>query len=370
MLWCVPTTTGRMAAPCCNSGGSNSSQAQVKGKGGCPGDTSCLMPWCISGALSCLRAPILAQLNISQSAMACALALSMSQNTEDLQLLPALMRASRQESGSTFVEMGALDGVTMSNTFMLQRCFGWRGLLVESNPVSFAKLSRSRSHGNTVLHSAVCKHSGTVRVTTANTPVSGEVGEMASSFKQLWHAERLTRSDKTVSVPCHPLPDMLSSTGLAASGVSFWSLDTEGAELKVLQTAGLATLSSFQLLMVEMDGHNPHKDLAVHKLLLSAGLVVPLVTAHLDVPFSQVYVQPRIMDAVVRLGRALGDYSQCIAEYRRCRARMGWPNPLRPHGREATWCPRLRTHAHAVTPAEGGTSAKVATSVVCRDHQA
>ena len=30
----------------------------------------------------------------------------------------------------SFVELGAYDGLSNSNTFMLERCFAWRGLLV------------------------------------------------------------------------------------------------------------------------------------------------------------------------------------------------------------------------------------------------
>lgn len=33
------------------------------------------------------------------------------------------------------MELGAFDGVTDSNTFILEKCFDWRGVLIEANPV-------------------------------------------------------------------------------------------------------------------------------------------------------------------------------------------------------------------------------------------
>ena len=47
------------------------------------------------------------------------------------------------------------DGVKFSNTLMLEKCFGWQGLLIEANPESFAKLNASTRTAHK-LYSAVC----------------------------------------------------------------------------------------------------------------------------------------------------------------------------------------------------------------------
>ena len=74
----------------------------------------------------------------------CAFNHSKSQYAEDLIMLPTLLHARRGSPGhGVFVELGALDGIAFSNTYMLERCFGWRGLLIEGNPASFAKLRES-----------------------------------------------------------------------------------------------------------------------------------------------------------------------------------------------------------------------------------
>ncbi len=35
-----------------------------------------------------------------------------------------------------FIEVGALDGETRSNTLILERKFGWNGVLIEADPMN------------------------------------------------------------------------------------------------------------------------------------------------------------------------------------------------------------------------------------------
>ena len=46
-------------------------------------------------------------------------------------------------SSRTFLEIGAFDGVTESNTIIMERCLGWRGVLVEPNPRAFYPVWKS-----------------------------------------------------------------------------------------------------------------------------------------------------------------------------------------------------------------------------------
>ena len=50
------------------------------------------------------------------------------------------------QRGGFFVECGALDGETRSNTLYMERFLGWTGLLVEADPSNFKKvLSKQRN---------------------------------------------------------------------------------------------------------------------------------------------------------------------------------------------------------------------------------
>ena len=54
-----------------------------------------------------------------------------------------------------FIELGANDGVTQSNTLALETYCGWRGLLIEPIEETFFELARNRnSRRNTVLRAA------------------------------------------------------------------------------------------------------------------------------------------------------------------------------------------------------------------------
>lgn len=47
--------------------------------------------------------------------------------------------------GGYFVELGANDGLSQSNTWKLQRAFGWTGLLIEPSPIRYRECVMNRS---------------------------------------------------------------------------------------------------------------------------------------------------------------------------------------------------------------------------------
>ena len=44
----------------------------------------------------------------------------------------------------TYVEIGANDGLHMSNSYFFERYLGWRGMCVEANPHTYRQLRRHR----------------------------------------------------------------------------------------------------------------------------------------------------------------------------------------------------------------------------------
>ena len=84
----------------------------------------------------------------------CALSTSRSWKGEDFTLLPLLLRMTAGRPGR-FVELGAYTGIDFSNTLVLERCFGWTGLLIEANSQNFKKLAHS-GRSATLRRSAIC----------------------------------------------------------------------------------------------------------------------------------------------------------------------------------------------------------------------
>jgi FkbM family methyltransferase len=50
----------------------------------------------------------------------------------------------KDQKGKTFVDIGAHDGISYSNTFYLEKNNGWRGICVEPTPDNFIRLQQNR----------------------------------------------------------------------------------------------------------------------------------------------------------------------------------------------------------------------------------
>ena len=172
--------------------------------------------------------------------LSCALSNTQSQERQDLYLLPSLLSAASFRPG-TFVEIGAYDGVNMSNTFMYERCFNWTGLLIEAQPDNFESLQYHSGRQSTKILSAVCASGTDPPVVRMTRPQSGH-GNVAKQVK--------VSGINTVEVPCAPLSTIIDSTGLSREDIVFFSLDVEGAELDVLRTV---SPSRFKIIMVETE---------------------------------------------------------------------------------------------------------------------
>jgi hypothetical protein len=129
---------------------------------------------------------------------------SQSQWNDDLRLLPMLACAAGGSGvavpAGTFVELGAYDGYTHSNTIMLEKCFAWRGLLIEASPTNFALLASS-GRSATKLHTAVCEPAGETNISVAGGEVGGDPAHMHAHQLHKFDARFALRS-KVARVPC------------------------------------------------------------------------------------------------------------------------------------------------------------------------
>ena len=218
---------------------------------------------------------------LSHASARCMVAHTRSQWSEDLLLLPLLLAL--PVNHQTFVELGAFNGVSYSNTLALERCFSWHGLLIEANPVSAQRLNASRcgSHGqrrNTCIHAGVCDPAGNISVTKWGQEISGSPDDMSEGYLQRWGRwnQAFDRKPSARStVPCRPLAQLAREAAL--SHVGLLSVDVEGAEDRVLQSTDLSVVS---IVMVEADGLDALKDARVHRHLLLSGFQPLPFTVH------------------------------------------------------------------------------------------
>lgn len=132
--------------------------------------------------------------------------------------------------GGTFVEIGAFQGKKWSNTYWLEKCLGWTGLLIEGDPSNHKECVRTRGD---CLHSAVCaqKEGGTVTFVSGG-PTAGQPDAFPEAFAKKFHPDMDKKPH--FQVPCRPFADILADNDVKE--IDVWSLDVENAEQIVLDT--------------------------------------------------------------------------------------------------------------------------------------
>ena len=205
---------------------------------------------------------LLAALAVGAARVAPCATRSQSQSGEEEIYLRRFAPAGR----GVYVEIGALDGHTFSNTRVLSRCRGWSGLLVEANVANYAALLRRLDRANvTVRHAAVCRPpQAWANMTEHGGAVAGDVGRMSPSFVRRWRGAN--HPERTVPTPCTTMDELLGGR----TRVDFFSLDVEGAEHAVVSTIDFARVR-IDTFCIEMDRHDPPKNAAVASLLAARG---------------------------------------------------------------------------------------------------
>lgn len=154
-----------------------------------------------------------------------------------------------------FIEAGALDGETISNTLYFEIKYNWTGLLVEPNPKYLSSLIRKRR--NTwilpyclspikapivVDFDAIGEYGGIInnknglRRLPGNINSNNSLGYLGPSWR------------KTIKVQCFPVYSVLRALNLPS--IDYFSLDIEGAEYQVLNTIPLQ-MSRIKLFGIE-----------------------------------------------------------------------------------------------------------------------
>jgi FkbM family methyltransferase len=175
------------------------------------------------------------------------------QNKEDL----VLIRYFDGKHNGVFVDVGAHDGVQFSNTYLLEKHYGWSGVCIEPNPDSFKKLVENRPRSECVQMAVVNHYGGSAKLRIPNgTAVLGSTNPVRSGIAQI-----LQIPDEYVSYDDHvamalPLMDILDECfQTIAFRYDLLSVDTEWTELEVLKSAHLSKYSP-EVIVVEANNNH------------------------------------------------------------------------------------------------------------------
>jgi FkbM family methyltransferase len=140
-----------------------------------------------------------------------------------------------------FVELGANDGISQSNTKHLEMFHGWRGVLIEPYPENFRKLSKTRSCSS-FFENAACVSfdfpKTEMELNYSNlmtTPMEGS-SDIEDRESHAQSGKKFLRDGEKVSTflaRARTLSSILDEVG-APSVIDLLSLDVEGGEVEVL----------------------------------------------------------------------------------------------------------------------------------------
>jgi FkbM family methyltransferase len=141
--------------------------------------------------------------------------------------------ASGAKRGGYFVEIGVGNGEKLSNTYLLEKQYGWTGILAEPNPAFHESIATTRA--SILDRRAVFSQSGK----TLDLLMDANAGEL-STLVDFDGQDSHVRKGTIVPVMTVTLDELLAEHG-APEIIDYISIDTEGSEYEVLSGVDLAT---------------------------------------------------------------------------------------------------------------------------------
>jgi FkbM family methyltransferase len=192
------------------------------------------------------------------------------------------------QHGGTYMEAGASDGRFLSNTYILEKHYGWRGLLVEALP-DMVEIARGCRPGSVVVEGALYDEDD-VMLPFSALP-SGQRSDLLSGLSselQGTHIEFMDYITQHGEMPKHLFPRSTGKSSVTSLSVractlrtllqqaslpivDFFSLDIEGAELRALQGIDWSTVI-INILLIEENYPSHSAALAVRRLIDGTGL--------------------------------------------------------------------------------------------------
>lgn len=137
---------------------------------------------------------------------------------------------SNKKNNGFFVEFGATDGVALSNSYMLETKFGWKGILAEPAKLWHERLKRNRP--NSIIETLLVWKDTDSKLSFNETSIPE-----LSTINQFSSSDGHTNSRKKgniYEVSTISLLDLLNKHK-APKRIDYLSIDTEGSELEILE---------------------------------------------------------------------------------------------------------------------------------------
>lgn len=177
----------------------------------------------------------------------------------------------KNKKNGVFVDIGAHDGVSLSNTCFFEKELGWTGICIEPFYELFKELVGNRSKKTTCLPFAVANFDGESDFLKVEGPP-----EMLSGLVDYYDPRHLDRVDRevkerggkkvVVKTQVRKLSTIFKKYELQK--IDFMSIDTEGSELEVLKSIDFDSVK-IHVITVE----NNYKDNKIYNFLVEKGFL-------------------------------------------------------------------------------------------------
>jgi FkbM family methyltransferase len=161
-----------------------------------------------------------------------------------------------------FVELGASDGIELSNTYLLETWHGWSGLLIEPAEIVASALVTNRPNAFISLAAVVPNYEDSYRfIALSNPGLSHLINDDSREGRDC------VEGNPSTKVKMFTLTGLLAHHNLP-NYIDFLSLDVEGLEFEILKSFDFSRYC-FGIICVE---HNYRSDrLDIHNLLSCKG---------------------------------------------------------------------------------------------------
>ncbi|MDP3889520.1 MAG: FkbM family methyltransferase [bacterium] len=165
----------------------------------------------------------------------------------------------KNKKNGVFVDIGAHDGMSFSNTYFFESELGWHGICIEPLPEIFSQLQKNRKC--ICINGCISNKSGEAQFLKVGGPC--EI-QMLSGLLEKYdprHVNRIKRELAScggmatiISVPCFTINEILKKYN--TFHIDYLSIDTEGGELDILKSIDFDTFD-IKIIDVENNYNDP-----------------------------------------------------------------------------------------------------------------
>lgn len=171
----------------------------------------------------------------------------------------------KNQANGFFIEIGAYNGVTFSNTLFLEETLGWRGICIEPIKAQFDELAKRRRAQ--CINACVSNYDGEAEFYEIEMlGYGGMYSGLCENYDERHHKliEQNALSKITRKVSVKKLSSILSESPIDA--IDYCSIDTEGSELQILED-----IKENNIIINVLSIENNYRDVNLHKYIESCG---------------------------------------------------------------------------------------------------